>query len=308
MTRRGRGAVRQSRVERAEGARRIEAALHERQRQLGASALRLATCEAAAVHDSRVAARRLRSLLKTLRPVLDDRQSRRMRAELREFARSLGAVREADVRRDLLNSLIEGEAAVTRAERRRLAMSLDEARRAACDSLRLLAAGPDWGRRLRSLQSAAALGRLGVRRDTTLAALLARVDDSWKPAVRLMKHEPTEAAELHDLRLSLKHCRYALEPVADLEPAAARQLLRRLRAAQDRIGDHRDTVLAEQWVASSAPSLGEPLADRLQRLLRRRARRLHRQAASRARKVLPAYAAWRKATRALRTERRTSPA
>jgi CHAD domain-containing protein len=307
MTRRIRRSLRQSRVERAEGARRIEAALHGQQRQLGATALRAVTGDGAAVHDSRVAARRLRSLLKTLRPLLDDQQSRRMRAELREFASSLGAVREADVRRDLLTALIEGEPALTRVERRRLDTRLGETRQAASDELRLLAAAPAWERRLRSLQSAAALGRLRIRRDTTLASLLARVDDSWKPAVRLMKREPTEAAELHDLRLSLKHCRYALEPVADLEPAAARRLLRRLRAAQDRIGDHRDTVLAEQWVAANAPLLGEPLADRLQRLLQRRARRLRRQAASRARKVLPAYAEWRKATRALRTERRTGP-
>lgn len=305
MTRRDRRAVRQSRVEPAEGARRIEAALREQQRQLEATASRLAMGDGAAVHDGRVAARRLRSLLKTLRPVLDDQQSRRMRGELREFARSLGAVREADVRRDLLNALVEGEATVSRADRRRIAMRVDETRRAACDSLRLMAAGPAWGRRLRSLKSAAALGRLGIRPDTSLAALLARVDASWKPAVRLLKREPTDAAELHDLRLALKHCRYALEPVADLEPAAARRLLRRLRAAQDQIGDHRDTIMAEQWAASNAPSLGEPLADRLQRLLRRRARRLHRQAASRARRVLPAYAEWRKATRALRTERRT---
>ena len=305
MTRRDRRMSRQSRAGQAEGARRIEAALHAQQLQLGAAAASLATGDRAAVHDARVAARRLRSLLKTLRPVVDDRRSRRLRAELREFARSLGAAREADVRRDLLTALIEGEAGVTRAEQRRLDRTLEESGRAARDSLRRLAAGPAWGRRLSMLQAASALDRLRIRRDTTLAELLSRVDASWRPAVRLMKREPADVAELHELRLALKHCRYALEPVADLEPAAARRLLRRLRAAQDRIGDHRDTVLAEEWVAANASQLGLPLANRLQRLLRRQARKLQRQAVSRARKILPAHADWRRATRALRTERPT---
>ncbi len=305
MTRRVRRPGRASRVERGEGARRIEAALGEQQRQLGAAARLLVTGDGAAVHDGRVAARRLRSLLKTLRPVLDERRSRSMRAGLKEFASSLGSAREADVRRDLLTALVERESGITRAERRRLDALLDESQRAARDSLRRMAATPAWRRRLACLASKVAVDRLGVRTDTSLAVLLDHVDAPWKPAVRLMKREPTDTAELHELRLALKHCRYAFEPVADLEPAAARQLLRCLRAAQDRIGDHRDTVLAEQWVASSAGSLGAPLAERLQRLLRSREKRLRRQSARRARKVLPAYLSWRRATRSFRTEKPT---
>jgi CHAD domain-containing protein len=301
MTRRVRRAGRASRVERAEGARRIELAIGEQQRQLGAAARLLVTGDGTAVHDGRVAARRLRSLLKTLRPVLDESRSRSMRAGLKKFADSLGSAREADVLRDLLTALVDRESTITRAERRRLDALLDETQRAARDSLRRMAARPAWGRRLASLASQAALDRLGVRTDTSLAVLLGRVDAPWKPAVRLMKREPTDTAELHELRLALKHCRYALESVADLEPAAARRLLRCLRAAQDRIGDHRDTVLAEQWVASNAGSLGAPFAERLRRLLRVRERRLRRQSARRARKVLPAYVSWRRATRSFRT-------
>jgi CHAD domain-containing protein len=305
MTRRVGRAGRASRVERGEGARRIEAALGEQQRQLAEAASLLATGDGAAVHDGRVAARRLRSLLKTLRPILDERRSRSMRAALREFASSLGSAREADVRRDLLIALVEQESGITRAEGRRLDVLLDEARRAARDSLRGMSARPSWRRRLASLTSQGALDRLGVRADTPIAVLLERVDAPWKPAVRLMKREPTDTSELHELRLALKHCRYALEPVADLEPATTRRLLRRLRAAQDCIGDHRDTVLAEQWVASNAGPLGAPLAERLQRLLRSREKRLRRQSARRARKVLPAYLDWRRATRSFRTARPT---
>jgi len=106
------------------------------------------------------------------------------------------------------------------------------------------------------------------------------------------------------LRLALKHCRYALEPVSDLRAAEARKLLRRLRDAQDRIGEHRDTLQAEHWVRANGRALGGPLSRFLLQLLERHEKRIRRQAAARARKVLPAYQDWRKATRRLRKETR----
>ena len=77
---------------------------------------------------------------------------------------------------------------------------------------------------------------------------------------------------------------------------ALERLLRRLRGAQDRIGEHRDTLLAEHWVRENERALGRPLVGRLVAGIGIREQRLRRQSAARAAKVLEAWQAWRDAT------------
>jgi len=83
-------------------------------------------------------------------------------------------------------------------------------------------------------------------------------------------------------------------------PKATARLLRRLRGAQDRIGEHRDTLLAEHWVRENERSLGRPLVGRLVASVEIREQRLRWQSAARAAKVLEAWQAWRDATRRVR--------
>ena len=143
-------------------------------------------------------------------------------------------------------------------------------------------------------------GRLYAVRDADLGALVQLAARAWRRPVKLLRRHPTSTAELHELRLAFKHCRYALEPVADVAPEATARLLRRLRGAQDRIGEHRDTLLAEHWVRENERTLGRPLVARLADSIAIREQRLRRQSASRAAKVLDAWRAWRDATRRVR--------
>lgn len=288
----------------AEGSRRMEAALREQQRLVVATAAHLGKPGTNEVHQGRVAARRLRSLLKTFRPVLDPRRSRLMRTDLRSFARSLALVREADVRRDLLVRLTRRDPAQEPPDVQRLIGLLDDLCLEARSSLLRHRAEPGWTALLAAIGGDAVMAELRVRPDATLADLLGFVEASWRPAVRLLEREPSAVDELHALRLALKHCRYALEPVSDLQVAEVRKLLQRLRNAQDRIGEHRDTLQAEHWVRSNGRSLGGPLSRFLLQLLERHEKRTRRRAAARACKVLPAYQAWHKATRRLRTGKR----
>src|SRR5512133_1241947 len=85
----------------APGSACLEAAIREQQRRIGAAIPALGSASVDDVHGARVAARRLRSMLKTFGPLLDERRAQRYRAHLRTFARSLGTAREADVRRTL---------------------------------------------------------------------------------------------------------------------------------------------------------------------------------------------------------------
>src|SRR5512137_967481 len=112
----------------APGSARLEEAIREQQRLLAAAAAALETAGVEDVHRGRVAARRLRSILKTFRPLLEPRRDRLYRADLRSFAQALGAVREADVRRELLVELARADAAITPADRRRLGVLLDDQR------------------------------------------------------------------------------------------------------------------------------------------------------------------------------------
>jgi CHAD domain-containing protein len=282
--------------------------LVEHQQRLRSAAARIEAAGSADVHDGRVAARRLRSLLKTFRPLLDERRARLMRADLRSFARTLSAVREADVRRDLLLALAHGDSGLPDPDLRRLRGRLEDLRLEARGSLRRHAAEPGWAALRRAIENDAAVRALIVRGDADLAEVLRLVEFSWRKAVRLLKSKPSEPAELHELRLALKHCRYAVEAVADVQPEAAARLLRRLRVAQDSIGEHRDTLLADHWVRLNERSLGRPSSNRLLELLGQHEKRLRRRAAKRAVGVLAAHDQWRDAIRPLRKGRKTGRA
>lgn len=285
----------------APGSACLEAAIREQQRRIAAAIAALDGASVDDIHGARVAARRLRSMLKTFGPLFDERRARRYRTDLRALARSLGAAREADVRRALLLDLA-AEAELPAAERRQLAVLLEDACLASREQLRRHLAEPGWARLCTALQRDAASDRLFAVRDADTGELARLAARAWRRPVKLLRRRPTSTAELHELRLAFKHCRYALEPIADLAPKATARLLRRLRAAQDRIGEHRDTLLAEHWAREHERTLGRPVVNRLATGIERHEKRLRRQSATRAAKVLEAWRSWRDATRRVRTE------
>jgi CHAD domain-containing protein len=291
----------------ADGSRRVEDAIREQQRLLSAAA-ELESAGVEDVHRSRVAARRLRSMLKTFRPLLEPRRARLYRVDLRSFARALAGVREADVRRELLAAVVAHDGTIPPSDRERLAGLLEDACIAARAALHRHQGEPGWAALMKALGRHAAGEGLIVDQGASLARVLGLVAGSWRRSVRLLEGEPETTAELHELRLSLKHCRYALEPVADVAPKATARLVRRLRNAQDCIGEHRDTLLATHWVQSNERLLGREFAARLVIDLERRERRLRHRATRRSRKVLEAWSDWRAATRRFRKEAKTGRA
>ena len=288
------------RVRFAPGSARLRDAIAGQQRRLRSATAKLGAARVESIHDTRVAARRLRSLLKTYRPLLDPAAARLYRADLKRYAHALGAAREADVRSALLASLADADARITPAARRRLGAQLEGACNVAREQLERQVSGPEWAELCDSLERRRSPRSLVVDAGADIPQLLALVTRAWRRPLRLLRAEPRSVAELHELRLAFKHCRYALEPVADLAPRDAARLLRRLRAAQDRIGDHRDTLLAAHWVRDNGRTLGTGLAGRLDRELALREKDLRREATRRAARVLKAWEAWSAATRPLR--------
>ena len=290
----------------AEGSQRVRDALAEQQARLGSLAARLKAARSVDVHDARVAARRLRSLLATYRPLIDERRARRLRRRLRDFARALSGVREADVRYGMLVALAMQEPGLAAADTRRLRVAL---RQSIVESRRLLRrelASKHWASSVSQLADGRTLTALDLRPDAGPGEVLELVDRPWRDAARLIARPPKGAAGLHRLRLVLKRCRYALESVASVQPRRAERVLACLRSAQDSLGEHRDAALAREWVRASEDRLGRSLARRPDPVLRRHQNTLKGKAVERAARALPAYADWRQATREVRRSRRAT--
>ena len=231
----------------AEGSRRAWAALVEQQVRLKSRAARLSATRAKDVHDARVAARRLRSLLATYRPLLDERRSRLLRRQLRDFARALSALREADVRRDLLLALAKHGPGLGAADAGRLRVllrwSCAESRRA----LRGAVATQDWAALVATLGDERTLAALRVRDRRragrsagTRGPALARRGGTARFAAQERREAASSAPRAQALSLRAR---------IGLEPRARRRLEERWTACGPR---------RTAWASTATPSRPAP--------------------------------------------------
>jgi len=215
------------------------------------------------VHRARVAARRLRSDLKTFEPLLDSEWSVDLQAQLRWLIDELGAVRDNDVLRLKLSDLIarhpeiDDEAArgvlhqvrlEHRRERRRLLRHLDDDRATMLlDHLVAASAAP------------ATIERASRPARDVMPKLVRK---RWKRLDRAIgrfgKH-PT-AAELHKVRILAKRLRYATEAVAPAAGKQARKFAKDAASIQDALGELNDATVIGAWLAATADRLDGPAA------------------------------------------------
>lgn len=212
----------------------------------------------------RVATRRLRSDLRTLRPLLHREWADGLRSELRWLGAEIGPVRDLDVltirmaSRSKALDEIDG-AAVARihemltAERERSRVRLLRALGSA-RYLTLLDHLIDAVNEPEFLDDAIA-GSSGSRE------LPGLVRSAWKDvrkaAIGLSLESPDET--LHDVRIMAKRCRYAAEVAQLAAGRDAKRFAGAIRSLQRVLGEHQDTVIAEAWLRTTAaadPSLG----------------------------------------------------
>ncbi|MBI5498457.1 MAG: CHAD domain-containing protein [Deltaproteobacteria bacterium] len=208
-----------------------------------------------AVHDARVATRRLEALVELLRPRGTRRQARAAQRRLRELRRTLGGARDAEVALGVLTRLArESQPRVTlrlapaRAALQRKVRAARHAAAAGCT-------GPAQ-RLTRALArfATASQGRLGERWPRRLAGLAEQVT---RAAQRAAHHR--DLAALHRLRIRFKRLRYALEAAHTLgwRPLSDDDL-HALRTVQDALGRTLDAQAAAPILAEVAR--GTPLA------------------------------------------------
>lgn len=207
--------------------------------------------EPEAVHQTRVASRRLREVLPAF-VAADTRRGRDVAAAVRRVTRALGSVRELDVALGLFDAAVtaDGLRPVARATARR---ALQTARSSALRQARTTLT-PARVARLRARLDAltaptaptAALDREGMS-----AALHARTLRAGRRLRKAVDHVTTvyAPARLHRVRIAVKRLRYALEAEGAARGARrASSQVQQLRAIQDLLGRAHDLHVLEEFL------------------------------------------------------------
>ncbi len=208
--------------------------------------------EPEAVHRARVATRRLRAELKSLRPVLVRTETDRIRGELSWLAGLLGDLRDTHVLRANLDAVAMSLDDTDEADR----AEIDDRLREQCEYRRApLASAMSGDRYVALLADLTAMAehppfRKKAKVDARALPLIRdRAADGWKKirrSVRELDAEPSDV-ELHDLRKAVKQVRYSAQ-AARLVGASSKTFTRQLGELQETLGELHDSVVAMAWL------------------------------------------------------------
>ena len=211
-----------------------------------------------AVHQARVATRRLRSDLRTFRPVVDPEWDASLREELKWLGGLLGAVRDNDVLLDRLEGRVADLHPSDRHAGKRLLDVLREHRVRARAELLEAMRSPRYARLLDRLVAAArTIPSSGdpAELDLELGDLVRKPWKKLRKAVKDLDEDPPDE-ELHAVRIRAKWCRYAAEAVAPAVGTPAKRFAAAVEQVQDVLGEHQDAVVAGQWLRTHAADSG----------------------------------------------------
>jgi CHAD domain-containing protein len=204
-----------------------------------------------AVHQARVATRKLRSHLRTFGTLLDPEWTEPLRSELGWLALGLGAVRD----REVLFERLSERAKSLPASDLRSANSLLHILQVEIATLRTkLMAELDSLRYVDLLErlvvASQAPGTLPDADEPALNVLPPLAAGPWRrlrSAIKQLPETPTDP-ELHRIRILAKRARYAAEAVAPVVGKAADAFARAAAKLQTILGEHQDSVTAQAWL------------------------------------------------------------
>lgn len=213
------------------------------------------------VHQMRVATRRLRSDLRTFRPLLDPDWASSLRRELRRLARLLGDVRDGDV---LLAKLRRSAAELGVSEGAAPALEMLRSKRDAAHA-DLLEAMQDerYAELLDRLVAAANEPALGPgASEPAIETLPELVRHPWRRLVKKARRLGDQPADelLHELRIRAKRARYASEAAAPVLGKPARGFAQAAARLQEVLGDLNDAVVAAAWLEGWSQESGDRTA------------------------------------------------
>jgi CHAD domain-containing protein len=206
-----------------------------------------------AIHDARVATRRLRSAYRDFRPFIRARTLRQVMKDVRTLADHLGAVRDEDVAGATLDQLAEDLGPGMRrdgvlllgAERRPVRNAAAEELLAYLESAECQGLNERLPEGLDEIESRKRGGGDGTSFKSSGRRIIGK---SYKRLVnrsRALFH-PHRQQPLHDLRIAAKRLRYALEIFAVCWGDELKTIARSVAELQDALGDLHD---CDVWVA-----------------------------------------------------------
>lgn len=223
-----------------------------------------------AVHDLRVAARRIRSALQVYgHMITDDELVSSAIEDLRWTGRQLGESRDIEVQLERFTTRIDTVDDIPdRDSVRDLAQTYFET---LADAAGHLATDTMSSRRYLELfdtiaaltaacaSSAGITGRKAARKsaDKAIEHLVSNVDSRILAATKT--HEPKARAELlHRARKGVKRLRYAVEVMQPSHPKSVNRALSRYKALQQLLGEHQDSVVARSHLIGMLEEPGYP--------------------------------------------------
>lgn len=202
-----------------------------------------------AVHQARVATRKLRSDLRTFGPLLREEWVRSLRGKIKWFTDELGAVRDADV----LVGRLRRWAARLSAKNVRAVEAVIERFAKESHAARAELAGVLREKRylelLNELVDAAADPRVEQPASEPAIDVLPRlVEVPWKKLCKAITALNNKAGDeqLHRVRIKAKRCRYAAEAIVPVGGKPIVRFARRVQRFQRILGELHDAVVAEQ--------------------------------------------------------------
>jgi CHAD domain-containing protein len=222
------------------------------------------------VHKMRVGTRRLRSTLKTFRPLLDGDAADALQPELKWLAEELGHVRDAEVMTARLDAAVHAEppelilgpvaarltghlrASTARHREALLAALTSERYTRLLDDLDALLAAPPPERGTRPATAEVPRRvRKAVRRvDRFMAAAGTTPGDS--PAGPPLPGVTDRDTALHEARKAAKRARYAAEAAIPVGGELATELAGVMESVQELLGDHHDSVVIRELLRTAA--------------------------------------------------------
>ena len=207
-----------------------------------------------AVHDMRVATRRLRSTLATYRPLLDREQTDPIREELKWLGEALGRPRDAEVLHQRMLDLVAAQPDEPDLGRvgSRLGSELDARHRLALVDLQKVLDGDRYLRLLDALDGLLTRPPLTAPADeparNKLPALIGHVARRVDRAARAVADDQSPTARdrgLHEVRKCAKRARYAAESAIPVAGKPAMRMATRMESLQNVLGEHQDSVTAQ---------------------------------------------------------------
>jgi CHAD domain-containing protein len=198
-----------------------------------------------AIHDLRVAIRRLRTLLKLARPVYGRFHADAVRAAFTAVHRATGALRDEEVLEETLSDVAHDEPAAAQQG----GLSTWVARRAARE--RRLRRDVNARLRAGDLTRARALLRalltlpVHPKRDRAATKLARRaIERARREVDRLRDVDTTDSVGLHELRIAYKELRYTAELLGGALPADLAAMAEPAARFQKRLGEVHDADVA----------------------------------------------------------------